>query len=55
MAKNAPKTGRSARNGNVPAPYTKYDKRPHKYPWEKRLARGDLHVKANDKASNKYP
>jgi len=31
MAKNAPKKGRSVRNGNTPSPYTKYDKRPYKY------------------------
>lgn len=29
--KNRPKTGRSARRGNRPAPYTKYKKDPHKY------------------------
>ena len=34
MAKNAKKRGHSARNGNSPAPYTKYKKRPYKYSWE---------------------
>ena len=31
MAKNERKKGRSARNGNAPAPYTKYQKVPYKY------------------------
>lgn len=31
MAKNAPRRGKSARNGNAPSPYTKYQKTPHKY------------------------
>ena len=31
MAKNERKKGRSARNGNAPAPYTKYQKQPYKY------------------------
>ena len=31
VAKNAPKKGRSARNGNAPSPYTKYEKREHRY------------------------
>lgn len=34
MAKNAKKRGKSARNGNAPSPYTKYNKRPYKYSWE---------------------
>lgn len=46
--------GRSARHGNSPSPYTKYEKKPYQYPGERRLANGDLHTKANDKASNKY-
>lgn len=29
--KNAKKRGKSARNGNAPAPYTKYNKSPYKY------------------------
>lgn len=29
--KNAPKTGRGAKRGNKPAPYTKYGKTPFKY------------------------
>lgn len=31
MAKNGPKKGKSARNGNAPSPYQKYGKTPHKY------------------------
>lgn len=31
MAKNAPKSGRSARRGNKPSPYTKYRKSEYKY------------------------
>ena len=31
MAKNSPKRGKSAANGNAPAPYTKHKKTPHKY------------------------
>lgn len=31
MAKNRPQSGHSARNGNATAPYTKYNKTPHKY------------------------
>ena len=31
MAKNARKRGKSARNGNRPAPYTKYGKSPYIY------------------------
>lgn len=34
MAKNSPKRGKSARNGNAPSPYTKYKKRPYIYFWE---------------------
>jgi len=29
--KNQKKRGKSARNGNMPAPYTKYKKKPHQY------------------------
>ena len=29
--KNAKKRGKSARNGNAPSPYTKYNKTPYKY------------------------
>ena len=39
MAKNAPKTGKSAKRGNAPAPYTKYRKRPYKYAWTVRKVR----------------
>jgi hypothetical protein len=35
MAKNAPKRGHSARRGNMPAPYTKYKKKPFVYSWKK--------------------
>ena len=31
MAKNSPRRGKSARNGNSPSPYTKYGKVPYKY------------------------
>lgn len=31
MAKNLPKRGKSARNGNQPSPYTKYGKTEYKY------------------------
>lgn len=31
MAKNAPKKGRSVRNGNSPSPYTKYEKVAYRY------------------------
>ena len=54
MAKRAKSKGHSARHGNNPAPYTKYDKMPYKYPGEARLARGDLVTKANDRLANKY-
>jgi hypothetical protein len=32
--KNPPKSGRSARRGNKPAPYTKYGKTPYKYDFQ---------------------
>ena len=31
LMKNAPKKGRSVRNGNAPSPYSKYGKRPYQY------------------------
>ena len=31
MAKNRRKSGKSARNGNAPSPYTKYNKAPYRY------------------------
>lgn len=31
VAKNSPKRGKSARNGNAPSPYTKYSKTPVRY------------------------
>jgi hypothetical protein len=52
--KNGPKHGKSTRNGNSPSPYSKYNKKPYQYSWERRLANGDLHTKANDKANNRY-
>lgn len=36
MAKNSPKRGKSMRNGNAPSPYTKYNKRPYVYSWQKK-------------------
>lgn len=53
MAKNTAKKGRSARNGNAPAPYTKYSKTPHKYSaryyeWRKDRLAGRVHTKAQD-------
>ena len=53
--KNLTKTGKSARRGNTPAPYTTQGKRPHRYPWERRSASGELMAKANDRIQNKYP
>ena len=53
--KRAQKTGRSARRGNSPAPYTKSHKVPFHYRGDQRTMRGDLLRKANDKPSNKYP
>lgn len=46
--------GKSARRGNQPAPYTKYEKKPFEYTGESRLANGDLKNKANDSLKNKY-
>ncbi len=46
--------GKSARRGNRPAPYTKFDKKPYHYPGATRLASGELKEKMNDKVSNKY-
>lgn len=53
--KNQPKSGRSARRGNQQAPYTTGGKSPYRYPWERRTASGELHTKANDRVTNKYP
>lgn len=42
MAKNAPKTGKSARRGNALSPYAKYRKVPYKYNFKsKKLKGGD--------------
>lgn len=45
MAKNMSRKGKSARNGNAPAPYTKYEKQPHRYSaqyyeWKKKHTAG---------------
>ena len=47
--------GKSARRGNSPSTYSKYDKKPYAYSWQQRLASGDLRVKANQHVRNKYP
>lgn len=39
MAKNEKKHGRSARRGNAPSPYTKYQKKPYIYPWAKKASK----------------
>lgn len=41
MAKNKPKKGKSARRGNLPAPYTKYNKTPYQYPWKNARPKGE--------------
>lgn len=51
--------GHSARRGNMPAPYTKSNKKPFHYDFQEkegivRLASGDLKNKANDKSTNQY-
>lgn len=48
--------GHSARRGNSPSPYNKYNKKPTEYSCDPsgRLAGGDLKTKANDKLTNKY-
>lgn len=53
--KNERKHGRSARQGNKPSPYAKYDKRPYPYVWQgARLANGERKVRANDRKGNRY-
>lgn len=53
--KNEKQHGHSARQGNKPSPYHKYQKRPYPYPWQgARLANGELKVHANDKPGNRY-
>ena len=54
MAKRHKSGGRSARRGNSPAPYTKQGKVPYRYPWEARIANGNLREAANQSATNKY-
>lgn len=54
MAKNERKKGKSARNGNAPSPYTKYDKRPFQYSaayyeWNRRAKAGRAHEAAPTK------
>lgn len=59
MAKNGPKKGRSARNGNAPSPYTKHKKTPWRYSagyyqWRSdRLARRNTVKKDDWKANNR--
>lgn len=58
MAKNLPKRGKSARNGNKPAPYTKYKKSPHKYStayyeWNRAKKSGKPTPKEGWKAENR--
>lgn len=53
--KNHKQHGHSARQGNRPAPYTKYAKQPYAYRGEQRLASGELKTHANDKPGNRYP
>lgn len=38
MAKNRRKSGKSARNGNAPSPYTKYQKQPYVYMFKRQKA-----------------
>ena len=38
VAKNSPKRGRSMRNGNMPSPYTKYNKKPYVYSFKSKKA-----------------
>lgn len=54
MAKNERKKGKSARNGNAPAPYTKYEKRPYQYSaayydWHRRAKAGRAHEVVKEK------
>lgn len=46
--KNAKKTGRSAKRGNAPAPYTKYHKRPYQYLFKRKF------YGHNENTENKY-
>lgn len=48
--------GHSARRGNSPSPYSKFNKRAYSYECDRssRLYSGDLKVKANDRLQNKY-
>lgn len=53
MAKNSPKRGKSARNGNRPAPYTKYQKTPYRYSekytkWRSDRLAGRVQTRAQD-------
>lgn len=53
MAKNSPKKGKSAANGNAPAPYTKHKKTPYRYSpayyqWRSDRLAGRVKAKAQD-------
>lgn len=54
MTKRIKPKGHSARNGNVPSSYTLKGKQPYPYPWEQRLASGELKKAANQSLTNKY-
>ncbi len=54
MAKRRKSPGRCAQRGNAPSPYLKLRKVPHHYPWEQRLADGNLKQAANQSLTNKY-
>lgn len=53
VAKNLPKRGKSARNGNAPSPYTKHQKTPYRYSaryyeWRADRLAGRTKTKASD-------
>lgn len=50
MAKRVKAKGHSARNGNCPAPYTKYGKKPYKYTFQ-----GAYTKAGGGPAPSKYP
>ena len=54
MTKRHKSGGRSASRGNAPSPYTRRRKTPYPYPWQKRLASGELQTPANQSLNNKY-
>lgn len=53
--KNERKKGKSARNGNAPAPYTKYKKVPYKYSFDSKkvIYMDDYNDKQKDAYKNK--